>query len=155
MSQSVRLSAIMEVIEISSEEFSSYLNRITGHVITLSEEEISAAEEGDDLDDYPESQRESILMAGDFLKNEKDYLGLPTKDDLDEYRLIEKFSLSVEDPNTLDILYGAIKGKGAFRRFKDALHRLNLTDEWYAYREAAVRQVAIDWCELNEINWQD
>ena len=155
MSQSVRLSAIMEVIEISSEEFSSYLNRITGHVIILSEEEISAAEEGDDLDDYPEWQRESILMAGDFLKNEKDYLGLPTKDDLDEYRLMEKFSLSVEHPNTLDILYGAIKGKGAFRRFKDALHRLNLTDEWYAYREAAVRQVAIDWCELNEINWQD
>ena len=155
MSQSVRLSAIMEVIEISSEAFSSYLNRISGHAITLSEEEISAAEEGDDLDDYPEWQRESILMAGDFLKNEKDYLGLPTKDDLDEYRLMEKFSLSVEDPNTLDILYGAIKGKGAFRRFKDALHRLNLTDEWYAYREAAVRQVAIDWCELNEINWQD
>jgi len=155
MSQSVRLSAIMEVIEISSEAFSSYLNRITGHVITLSEEEISAAEEGDDLDDYPEWQRESILMAGDFLKNEKDYLGLPTKDDLDEYRLMEEFSLSAEDPNTLDILHGAIKGKGAFRRFKDALHRLNLTDEWYAYREAAVRQVAIDWCELNEINWQD
>ena len=155
MSQSVRLSAIMEVIEISSEEFSSYLNRITGHVIILSEEEISAAEEGDDLDDYPEWQRESILMAGDFLKNEKDYLGLPTKDDLDEYRLMEEFSLSAEDPNTLDILHGAIKGKGAFRRFKDALHRLNLTDEWYAYREAAVRQVAIDWCELNEINWQD
>jgi hypothetical protein len=60
-----------------------------------------------------------------------------------------------DDPNTLDILYGAIKGKGAFRRFKDALHRLNLTDEWYAYREAAVWQVAIDWYELNEINWQD
>ncbi len=155
MSQSVRLSAIMEVIEISSEAFSSYLNRISGHAITLSEEEISAAEEGDDLDDYPAWQRESILMARDFLKNENDYLGLPTKDDLDEYRLMEKFSLSVEDPNTLDILYGAIKGKGAFRRFKDALHRLNLTDEWYAYREAAVRQVAIDWCELNEINWQD
>jgi hypothetical protein len=155
MSQSVRLSAIMEVIEISSEEFSSYLNRITGHVITLPEEEISAAEEGDDLDDYPEWQRESILMASDFLKNKKDYLGLPTKDDLDEYRLMEKFSLSLEDPKTSEILYCAIKGRGAFRRFKDALHRLNLTAEWYAYREAPVRQVAIDWCELNEINWQD
>ena len=155
MSQSVRLSAIMEVIEISSEEFSSYLNRITGHVITLSEEEISAAEERDDLYDYPEWQRESILMASDFLKNEKDYLGLPTKDDLDEYRLMEKFSLPLEDTKTSEILYGAIKGRGAFRRFKDALHRLNLTDEWYAYRDAAVRQVAIDWCELNEINWQD
>lgn len=52
-------------------------------------------------------------------------------------------------------LYCVIKGRGAFRRFKDALHRLNLTAEWYAYREAAVRQVAIDWCELNEIDWQD
>ena len=155
MSQSVRLSAIMEVIEIFSDELSSYLNKRTGEVITLSEEEISAAEEGDDLDDYPEWQRENILMAREFLKNEKDYLGLPTKDDLDEYRLMEKFSLSIEDPETSEILYDDIKGRGAFRRFKDALHRLNLTEEWYAYREAAVRQVAIDWCELNEINWQD
>jgi hypothetical protein len=155
MSQSVKLSAIMEVIEISSEDLSSYLNRITGHVITLSEEEIRAAEEEDDLDDYPVWQRENILMARDFLKNEKDYLGLPTKDDLDEYLLMEKFSLSLEDPETSENLYGDIKGRGAFRRFKDVLHRLNLTNEWYAYREAAVRQTAIDWCELNEINWQD
>jgi len=155
MSQSVRLSEIMEVIEIFSGELSSYLNKRTGEVITLSEEEISAAEEGDDMDDYPEWQRENILMARDFLNNEEDYLGLPTKDDLDEYCLMEKFGLSVEDPKTSDILYGAIKGKGAFRRFKDALHRLNLTNEWYAYREAAIRQVAIDWCELNAINWQD
>lgn len=155
MGEPVRLSTIMEVIDISSDELTSYLNRVTGQVITLSEEEISAAEEGDALDDYPEWQKDNIRMAREFLDNEKDYLVLPTKYDLDEYRLIEKFSLSMEDSKTSEILYGAIKGKGAFRRFKDTLHRLNLTEKWYAYREAAVREVAIEWCELHEIDWQD
>ncbi len=155
MGESVKLSTIMEVIDLPSDELTSYLNRVTGQVITLSEEEISAAEEGDGLDDYPEWQRDNIRMARDLLDNEKDYLVLPTKYDLDEYRLMEKFSLSLNDPKTSEILYGAIKGKGAFRRFKDALHRLKLADQWYAYRDDTVRQIAIDWCEMNAIEWQD
>ena len=100
-------------------------------------------------------QRDDIIMARDLLDNNKDYLVLPTKYDFDEYQLMEKFSLSFEDGKTLEILYGAIKGKGAFRRFKETVHRLNLTDHWYAYRENSVRQMAIDWCELNGIHWQD
>jgi hypothetical protein len=155
MSLPVRLSAIMEVIDLPREELTSCLNRKTGQIITFAEEEISAAEEGDTLDDYPEWQRDNIRMARDFLDNEEDYLALPTRYDLDEYRLIEKFSLSLKDRKASEILNGAIKGKGAFRRFKDALHRLNLIDQWHAYREDAVRQGAIDWCELNEIPFQD
>jgi hypothetical protein len=155
MSLPVRLSEIIEVIDIPSEELNSYLNRKTGQIITISEEEISAAEEGDTLDDYPEWQRDNIRITQEFLDNEEDYLALPTKYDLDEYRLMEKFSLSLDDRKASDILCGAIIGKGAFRRFKDTLNRLDLTDQWYAYRGDAVRQIAIDWCELNEIQWQD
>ena len=81
------------------------------------------------MDDYPEWQRDNIRAARDFLDNEEDYLALPTKYDLDEYRLIEKVSLSVKDRKASEILYGAIKGKGVFRRFTDALHRLDLTNQ--------------------------
>lgn len=151
----VRLSEIIDAIDIPNEELASYLNRKTGDIITVSEEEISAAEEEDPLDDYPEWQRDNILIAKEFLDNEKDYLALPTKYDLDEYRLMEKFSLSLEDRKASDILCRAIIGKGAFRRFKDTLNRLDLADQWYAYRGDAIRQIAVDWCELNKIQWQD
>jgi GTPase SAR1 family protein len=154
-SPTVRLSAIIEAIDLSSRKYSFYLNRNAGQIITLDEEEIYAAEKEDDLDNYPGWQRDNILMARDLLENDKNYLDLPTKYDLDESRHMEKFILSFEDSKTWEILYAAIKGKGAFRRFKETVHRLNLTDHWYAYRENSVPQMAIDWCELNGIHWQD
>jgi hypothetical protein len=103
------------------------------------------------LEDYPEWQRDNIRIAGDFLKNEDDYLALPTKYDLNEYQIMEEFVLSLKDRRASELLYTSIKGKGAFRRFKDTLLRLHLDNEWYAYRDAAISQVAIDWCESNQI----
>jgi len=45
----------------------------------------------------------------------KNFLGLPTKFDIDEYRIMERFCLSIQDEKTSEALYIAIKGSGAFR----------------------------------------
>ena len=47
----------------------------------------------------------------------------------------------------------ALHGRGAFRMFKDTVHRLGLQDAWYAFRDRALREIAIDWCEANGIEW--
>ena len=155
MNPPIKLSEIIEAIDLQSDEMVAYLDTRTGQIITISDEEARAVEEGDPLDDYPEWQQDNIRIAIDFLENEDDYLALPTKYDLNEYRIIEKFVLSLTDRRTSELLYTSIKGKGAFRRFKDALRRLELDDEWYAYRNAALRQVAIDWCESNQIQFRE
>jgi hypothetical protein len=155
MSQTVKLSEIIEVIDLPGEEISSYLNIKTGQIITITEEDIRAVEDGDALDDYPEWQLENIRTTSEFLDNEDDYLALPTKFDLDEYRLMEKFCLSVEGRGVSETLYSSIIGRGAFRRFKDAVHRVGLADEWYLYRDKAIRQIAIDWCDLHKIKFID
>ena len=155
MNSPVKLSEIIEAIELQSDEMAAYLNRRTGEIITISDEEVRAAEEGDPLEDYPEWQRDNIRIAGEFLANEDDYFALPTKYDLNEYQIMEEFVLSLKDRRASELLYTSIKGKGAFRRFKDTLHRLQLADEWYAYRDAALRQVAIDWCESNQVQFRE
>jgi len=155
MNSPVKLSEIIDAIELQSDEMAAYLNRRTGEIITISDEEVRAAEEGDPLEDYPEWQRDNISIAGDFLKNEDDYLALPTKYDLNEYQIMEEFVLSLKDRRASELLYTSIKGKGAFRRFKDTLHRLQLAEEWYTYRDAALRQVAIDWCESNQVQFRE
>ena len=155
MSLLVKLSDIIEVIDLPSDKLTSYLNIKTGQIITIEDEEVHEAEESDPLDEYPEWQRENIRAAREFLDNEGDYLALPTKYDLDEYRIMEKFCLSVEERETSEVLYGIIKGRGAFRRFKDAIHRFDLADEWYQYRDQAIRQIAIDWCDLHKIKFID
>lgn len=155
MNPPVKLSEIIDAIDLQSDEMAAYLNIRTGQIITISEEEVRAAEEGDPLDDYPEWQQDNIRIARDFLENEDDYLALPTKYDLNEYQIMEKFVLSLKDRETSELLYTSIKGKGAFRRFKDTLNRLQLDDEWYAYRDAALRQLAIDWCESNQVQFKE
>jgi len=155
MNSPVKLSEIIEAIELQSDEMAAYFNRRTGEIITISDEEFRAAEEGDPLEDYPEWQRDNIRIAGEFLANEDDYFALPTKYDLNEYQIMEEFVLSLKDRRASELLYTSIKGKGAFRRFKDTLHRLQLADEWYVYRDAELRQIAIDWCESNQVQFRE
>ena len=155
MNPQVKLREIIEAIDLQSDEMASYFNRITGQIITISEEEVRAAEEGDSLDDYPEWQQDNIHIARDLLENKDAYLALPTNYGLNEYQIMETFVLSLKDRKTSELLYASIKGKGAFRRFKDMVRRLQLADKWYAYREKALRQVAVDWCESNQVQFRE
>ena len=70
MNVKVKLSYIAEEMDIQHDEMGSYLNRETGEVIMISEEEMRAVEDEKDLEDYPEWQRESILLAGEILYHE-------------------------------------------------------------------------------------
>jgi hypothetical protein len=45
----------------------------------------------------------------------------------------------------------AIHGAGAFRSFKTALRRHRLESAWFEFRAAAIRQIALDWCEENDM----
>jgi hypothetical protein len=52
----VSLKDVVNEMDVSSEEHSAFINRHTGELLTLSTEELSAAEEDDDIDDYLEWQ---------------------------------------------------------------------------------------------------
>jgi hypothetical protein len=153
----VKLSEIIEGIEFQSDERSSYLNRLTGDVVMITDEEIRAAEEGNSLDDYPEWQLDSIEQAKDILADETDdkYISLPSRVDVHEYNIMERFCLTVADKDVSDSLYLAIKGKGAFSRFKDAVHRYEIAEDWYKFRDDYIKQIAKDWCKENDIEYTE
>lgn len=48
-------------------------------------------------------------------------------------------------------LMETIKGKGAFRRFDNLIHNLNIENKWYEFRNQAYEQIAIDWLDDHEI----
>ncbi len=60
---------------------------------------------------------------------------LPTKFDIDEYSMLEEFIETVEDPRIYNQLQIAIRGKGAFRRFKDTCINFNIEKSWYSFRD--------------------
>jgi hypothetical protein len=68
---------------------------------------------------------------------------------------MERFIGSVENSQAAEELWRAIKGKGAFRYFKDTAHRLGLLDQWYRYRDEAAKEHVIAWAEANQVTVED
>ena len=151
----VKLNRIIEAIELQTDESTAYLDKKTGDVLVIMEEELNAVEDQEPLEEYPEWQIDNIKKAREFIDREDVFISLPTKYDTHEYRIIEDFCHSLGDREIAEALFNIIHGKGAFRRFRDAIERFNMEDAWYKYRDGAIRQIAIDWCEANDITYSD
>ena len=151
------MSVIIDGIDFQSEGISSYLNKKTGEVVTITDEEFRAADETDSTEECPEWQREMVEIVREILayENEGRYITLPSKYDIHEYLIMEKFCLSIEDDEISNSLCRTITGRGAFRRFKDDIHRFGIADDWYRYRKETMKRIAIDWCEANDIEYLD
>jgi hypothetical protein len=152
MAGPVLLSDIISGIELQSDDGLSFLNTKTGEVVTVSREEMSAAEEDEPLERFPAWQRENIKAAVEILEKD-DYIALPSNYDIDEYSMMEEFCRSLEDDRLRDTMCNSIRGCGAFRRFKDNIRRFNLEDVWYRYRDESIRKIAVDWCEENGVSF--
>jgi hypothetical protein len=65
--------------------------------------------------------------------------------------MMERFAAELKDSGQSNELLASLRGPKAFRRFKDNVHDLGLSDKWYAFRERAFIDVARAWCEANGI----
>jgi hypothetical protein len=137
----IRLSDIVEAMDMQNEESSAYLNIKTGEIISLYHEDSILID--DEVKEEDKELRESVLES-------EDYIQIPDRFDINEYHMMEKFSLSI--PGDIGgILYDNLSGSGAFRRFKDNIYRFGIEDEWYKYRDNSYFDYAKGWCEANEI----
>src|SRR4030095_2662073 len=107
-------------------------------------EELRAAENDEPLEDFPAWRHDAIRIAREILETEH-YLPLPTTFDIHEYSIMERFCLSVNDDDLRDDLCNAIRGRGAFRRFKDRVQVYGMAEDCYRYRDEALREIAIAW----------
>ena len=146
----VKLSDLIEGLEFQSDERPSFLNLTTGEVVAITDEELRAAEENAPLEGFPEWQHDAIRIARDIVETDH-YLPLPDRFEINEYSIMERFCLSVDYDDLRDDLCDAIRGRGAFRRFKDRVQVYGMAEDWYRYRDEALREIAIAWCEEHDI----
>ena len=150
MTLPVSLQAVIDEMDTFGDDFHPYLNQQTGELVTLRDEEIQAAEQDEALDDDSEWEPHEIQTARDVLDS-ADYLPLPSKFEIHEYTIMQRFCFAVEDTDLSRELQDQIHGAGAFRRFKDTLYRHNLIDMWFAYRQAAFADIAMEWLDAHHI----
>jgi len=68
---------------------------------------------------------------------------------------MRRFCYTIDDEALREELLNAIHGSGAFRMFKDVLRRNDLEDEWFAYKNEVFKEIAIQWCKENEIEYEE
>jgi len=150
MSVVVSLRNVIDQLDTMSDEHSVYLNIRTGELVMIFDEEVRAIEDERSLQGPPEWQRDMIEETRTVLASE-DYLPLPSRFDIHDYAIMERFCNAIDDEELKRDLIYQIRGSGAFRRFKDAIQRHDIADDWYRYRERALEEIAIDWLEAHGI----
>lgn len=154
MPATVRLNEIVNALEMQFDESSSFLDLDTGRVETVCSDLLREAEEsGDEEPDLPTWQKQEWEIARRVVSGGR-FRELPTKFDVHEWEIMQDFSRSVESGSIREDLLRAIHGAGAFRNFKDTLQRYRIESAWFAFRTEALRQIALDWCEENDILWE-
>ena len=108
-------------------------------------------EDDEDEEEYNEDDEDYV----DFKYDRDEWISSPTKYDINEYRMMEDFIETISDKRKNELLSVAITGRGAFRRFKDTLHVVDLQDEWYSFKDDALIEIARRWCEDNNISYID
>jgi hypothetical protein len=168
----VDLSELALAFETGSPEMEHFLDLETGDIVMVTEDDsrvVSDFEDEVDLEgcedpkaefekwlkdqDHPDWQEESIhqafLVEAEFGKR---FIRVPEQESRDGYNDMVAFAEDIEDKHLRELLFVALDGKGAFRRFKDVL--LDYPDDrerWFRFSEERVTGRILDWLESEEI----
>ena len=133
-------------------------------MVTLSKI-IDGLEMVDDINDcYYNPGKDEIFLSnigedGDLTEDEieelfEESIILLTQYEINEYQMMVDFIETIESPEINNNLQRLIQGKGAFRRFKDYCAEMDISQEWYDFRDKKYKEIAIDWCKQNELEYK-
>lgn len=146
----VKLLKIIEALEMIDQENNAYLNKETYEIVIVSDEDFRLAEEETD-DDISSWQLKSIELAKQVMYGNT-YISLPTKYDIHDYKIMEKFCYSLSDELS-DICLYEIKRRKDFANFRNFTHKYNLTNRFYAFKSEQYKDIAINWLENNNFKY--
>ncbi len=117
---------------------------------------------------YDTKEEKTVYLPDQFVTGERDtelenliednrsrFLRFPDKYEIREYSIMEQYIDWLPQGKAKMELDSAIRGKGAFRRFKVTLRYHGLEQQWYDFKAEVFREMAIRWCEENELEIEE
>ncbi len=152
----VKLSDLADAVKSDMDETNKYINMATGVLLFYTDQELRAAEGDEPLDDFHEWEHSAIEAARKVIEAEEgEFVAAPSKYEFHEYRVMEDFCYGLEDEAASNQPLDLIRGRGAFRRFKDGVYTLGIEKEWFSFCDDALKRYLVDWCEQQEIEYVD
>ena len=137
----ISLEQVIDAIEMATQEVTYYYDVQTGETVYLANLPFFD-ESGDELAERIETSPER-------------YFRFPAKYDINEHHIMRAFIKELPEGRPRYELADAIRGKGAFKRFKSGIRYHRLEQAWYRYQADAYREIAIHWCEDNGFAYED
>lgn len=128
-------SQLEQAFENHAPDVRTFLDRSTGEVVTVS---------GDHDDDDPVVLRVQARP--------EQFVAVEPVPSREQYRMMERFIETVPAGALQDQLKDCIVGKGAFRRFKDAIGRYpEERKRWFAFRDVLLHLYILEWLKQHKI----
>lgn len=137
----IPLKQVIQAMEEASEAYTLYLDTQTGKTVYLQ--------------DYFVTGETDEALAMEIEDNHGRFLRFPDQYEIHEYSIMEQFAESLSPGKAQEELAYAIRGKGAFRRFKSSLRYFGLEQRWYDFKAEIFREKAIRWCRDNDVKFED
>jgi hypothetical protein len=153
-----KLSELTDALEFHSVDRRTYFDRHTGRIVSVTDRILSDVEEGEEeaLTSKPDYQKEEVETARAIVDHSGDrFIDPPAQFDFNEHDHMERFIRALHDAKATEQLWSAIKGHGASHHFKDTLYRLGIQDQWFGYRDKAMKEFVIRWAEANNVPYED
>ncbi len=136
----IKLKQVIDSIDMANDDWEEFYDTKTGETIYLGDP---------DFDDEHEETEELLDSDPDR------FYEFPTQYEIHEYGILEDFVDYLPNGKMKDELARAIRGRGAFRRFRDTVDDLGITQLWYDYQNEAHRKIAISWCEDHNLEYEE
>lgn len=105
----IMIKQVIQAIEEANEIFTSFWDTKTGKTVYLADPLMTDLTE------------EDKALAAEMENTPERFLRFPTKDEIHQYRMMENFIDRLSSGKVQEELAYAIRGKGAFRRFKQSV----------------------------------
>lgn len=148
----VQLEAVVDEMETGTDEWRPFINRKTGELVSLSGEDLRAAEIDDPPDDGWEAEEAQTAKR---VLDDDDFVQLPSQYEIHEYEIMRRFCRLRDDEEERDELLASVAGRGAFRMFKSTIRRRGIEQDWYRFRDRALRRIAAEFLEAEGIPYVD
>ena len=145
---SVDLARLTDELDGLFEGTSVYVNRKTGEIVTVMDSDLMAIEDGEQ--DFEPESGDEILPVLQSIAESTDWVAMPDQFEIHEWQIMSDFAVTWRD-DIGDELARAIRGRGAFRMFKDAIYRYGIHEKWFEFKRKAVEQIAIRALEAEDI----
>lgn len=153
----VSLQSVIDEMDMQNDMVQGYINRKTGELTVFTEQDeyaLRRLDDGEPIEELPEWQQEIIPKLREITESD-DFIELPSQFEIHEYSIMENFIYSLDDGPVKDDLLNAIRGRGAFRMFKDKIIHYGIREEWFSYKNEALKKIAVDFLESKNIPYED